>query len=203
MVARASQNARATRSAATSPPGPRSRLLSSEQRVSRGAGSLGSATMGFRGSPEKNRQRNSSASGAVRRTPRSSSTATTASGGASSDRRPNCRESRTERSTRKAMTDLADWRIMCNFVGKGHRRKRASRRRASQEQSSTVIANHGGGVVEGYPEPAGAVAAPPLQRRAVDVREARLRPRPKSGSTAGSCGRRSSRAADLTSQPPR
>jgi GNAT superfamily N-acetyltransferase len=57
----------------------------------------------------------------------------------------------------KGLTDLPDWRIMCNFVGKGHRRKGVAS--AGLAGALELIAGHGGGVVEGYPEPAGAVSA--------------------------------------------
>jgi hypothetical protein len=57
----------------------------------------------------------------------------------------------------KRLTDLPDWRIACNFVGKGHRRKGAAS--AGLAGALDLISGLGGGVVEGYPEPAGAVAA--------------------------------------------
>ncbi len=55
------------------------------------------------------------------------------------------------------LTDLPDWRIACNFVGKGHRRKGVAS--AGLAGALDLIADLGGGVVEGYPEPSGAVAA--------------------------------------------
>ncbi len=57
----------------------------------------------------------------------------------------------------KGLTDLPDWRIACNFVGKGHRRKGVAT--AGLAGALDLIADLGGGVVEGYPEGAGAVPA--------------------------------------------
>ena len=57
----------------------------------------------------------------------------------------------------KGLTDLPDWRIACNFVGKGHRRKGVAT--AGLAGALDLIAGLGGGVVEGYPEGAGAVPA--------------------------------------------
>jgi len=57
----------------------------------------------------------------------------------------------------KSLTDLPDWRIACNFVGKGHRRKGVAS--AALAGGLDLIAGLGGGVVEGYPEAAGAVPA--------------------------------------------
>lgn len=57
----------------------------------------------------------------------------------------------------KGLTDLPDWRIACNFVGKGHRRKGVAS--AGLAGALELIAGLGGGTVEGYPEPAGAVPA--------------------------------------------
>lgn len=50
-----------------------------------------------------------------------------------------------------------DWRIACNYVGKGHRRKGVAT--AGLAGALDLIAGLGGGIVEGYPEPAGAVPA--------------------------------------------
>lgn len=52
---------------------------------------------------------------------------------------------------------LPDWRIGCNYVRAGHRRQRV----ASDALAGALdlIATMGGGRVEGYPEPAGAVPA--------------------------------------------
>ena len=57
----------------------------------------------------------------------------------------------------KGLTDLPDWRIACNFVGTGHRRKGVAS--AGLAGALELIAGLGGGVVEGYPEAAGAVPA--------------------------------------------
>lgn len=50
-----------------------------------------------------------------------------------------------------------DWRIACNFVGKGHRRRGVAT--AALRGALELIADLGGGVVEAYPEPAGDVPA--------------------------------------------
>jgi GNAT superfamily N-acetyltransferase len=50
-----------------------------------------------------------------------------------------------------------DWRIACNFVGKGHRRRGVAT--AGLAGALELIARLGGGAVEGYPEAAGAVPA--------------------------------------------
>jgi GNAT superfamily N-acetyltransferase len=57
----------------------------------------------------------------------------------------------------KSVTTLPDWRIACNFVGKGHRRKGVAT--AALAGALEVIARLGGGKVEGYPEDAGSVPA--------------------------------------------
>jgi GNAT superfamily N-acetyltransferase len=57
----------------------------------------------------------------------------------------------------KGLADLPDWRIACNFVGKGHRRKGVAS--AGLKGALELIAGLGGGVVEGYPEGADAVPA--------------------------------------------
>jgi GNAT superfamily N-acetyltransferase len=57
----------------------------------------------------------------------------------------------------KGLADLPDWRIACNFVGKGHRRKGVAT--AGLEGALDLIAGLGGGVVEGYPEAGDAVPA--------------------------------------------
>lgn len=57
----------------------------------------------------------------------------------------------------RGLADLPDWRIACNFVGKGHRRKGVAT--AGLKGAVHLIAGLGGGVVEGYPESAGAVPA--------------------------------------------
>jgi GNAT superfamily N-acetyltransferase len=50
-----------------------------------------------------------------------------------------------------------DWRIACNFVGKGHRRQGVAT--AALAGALDLIAHLGGGTVEGYPEAAAAVPA--------------------------------------------
>jgi GNAT superfamily N-acetyltransferase len=57
----------------------------------------------------------------------------------------------------KTLTSLPNWRITCFYVRKGHRRKGVSVDALSG--AVDMIAGLGGGVVEGYPEPAGAVPA--------------------------------------------
>jgi GNAT superfamily N-acetyltransferase len=57
----------------------------------------------------------------------------------------------------KSLTTLPDWRIACNFVGKGHRRQGVAT--AALAGALDLIASLGGGKVEGYPEGAGSVPA--------------------------------------------
>jgi GNAT superfamily N-acetyltransferase len=57
----------------------------------------------------------------------------------------------------QSLTGLPDWRIACNFVGKGHRRQGVAT--AALEGALELIAGLGGGRVEGYPEPAASVPA--------------------------------------------
>jgi len=57
----------------------------------------------------------------------------------------------------RTLTALPDWRIACCYVAKGHRRHGVAR--AALEGALDLIAALGGGVVEGYPEPAGSVPA--------------------------------------------
>ena len=52
---------------------------------------------------------------------------------------------------------LPDWRITCFYVAKGHRRQGVSA--DALLGALDLIAGLGGGVVEGYPEPAGSVPA--------------------------------------------
>ena len=52
---------------------------------------------------------------------------------------------------------LPDWRIACNFVGKGHRRQGVAT--AALAGALDLIAGLGGGSVEGYPEDAASVLA--------------------------------------------
>ena len=55
------------------------------------------------------------------------------------------------------MTTPPDWRIACNFVGKGNRRRCVAT--AGLAGALDLIAQLGGGLVEGYPEDAGSVPA--------------------------------------------
>jgi GNAT superfamily N-acetyltransferase len=57
----------------------------------------------------------------------------------------------------KGSTSVPRWRIGCCYVGKGHRRQGVSA--AALAGALELIASLGGGTVEGYPEPAGAVPA--------------------------------------------
>ena len=57
----------------------------------------------------------------------------------------------------KGQSAPPDWRIACNFVGKGHRRRGVAT--AALAGALDLIAHLGGGTVEGYPEQAGAVPA--------------------------------------------
>jgi GNAT superfamily N-acetyltransferase len=57
----------------------------------------------------------------------------------------------------KGDTTSPDWRIACNFVGKGHRRQGVAT--AALEGALELIAALGGGRVEGYPEDADSVPA--------------------------------------------
>lgn len=61
------------------------------------------------------------------------------------------------RDYEKKLTVLPDWRIACCYVGKGLRRKGVAT--AALAGALDLIAELGGGRVEGYPEPAGAVPA--------------------------------------------
>jgi GNAT superfamily N-acetyltransferase len=57
----------------------------------------------------------------------------------------------------KGVTFLPDWRIACNFVGKGHRRQGVAT--AALAGAIDLIASLGGGTVEGYPEDGDSVPA--------------------------------------------
>jgi GNAT superfamily N-acetyltransferase len=57
----------------------------------------------------------------------------------------------------RTVTALPEWRIACCYVARGHRRQGVAR--AALEGAVDLIAGLGGGVVEGYPEPAGSVPA--------------------------------------------
>jgi GNAT superfamily N-acetyltransferase len=70
----------------------------------------------------------------------------------------------------KGLNELPDWRIACNFVGKGHRRRGVAT--AALAGALELIAGLGGGTVEGYPEPADAVPAGFLFNGALSTYEA-------------------------------
>ncbi len=57
----------------------------------------------------------------------------------------------------RSCTTLPDWRIACCYVAKGYRRRGVAF--AALDGALQLIARLGGGLVEGYPEPAGAVPA--------------------------------------------
>ncbi len=57
----------------------------------------------------------------------------------------------------KTLDQLPDWRIACCYVGKGHRRQRVAT--VALAGALDLIAGLGGGIVEGYPEPASTVSA--------------------------------------------
>ncbi len=91
----------------------------------------------------------------------------------------------------KGVTTLPDWRIACNFVGKGHRRHGVAT--AGLEGALELIAGLGGGRVEGYPEDADARSCRlPVQRRPLDLRDSSgSSATARSASTVGSSPRRS------------
>ena len=69
----------------------------------------------------------------------------------------------------KALVVEPDWRIACNYVGKGHRRQGVAT--AALAGALELIATLGGGRVEGYPEAAGAVPAGFLYNGALSTYE--------------------------------
>ncbi len=69
----------------------------------------------------------------------------------------------------KDQTDSPDWRIACCYVGKGHRRQGVAG--AALAGALDLIRSLGGGVVEGYPEAADAVAAGFLYNGALSTYE--------------------------------
>ncbi len=69
----------------------------------------------------------------------------------------------------KGRTSLPDWRIACWFVGKGHRRRGVAS--AGLAGALELISDLGGGVVEGYPEPAESVPAGFLYHGALSTYE--------------------------------
>jgi GNAT superfamily N-acetyltransferase len=62
-----------------------------------------------------------------------------------------------QKNYEKTLTELPDWRVACFYVRRGFRRQGVSRQ--ALEGALEMIAGYGGGVVEGYPEPADAVPA--------------------------------------------
>jgi hypothetical protein len=64
---------------------------------------------------------------------------------------------------------LPDWRIACNYAGKGHRRQGVAT--AGLAGALELIADLGGGTVEGYPEAAGSVPAGFLYHGALSTYE--------------------------------
>src|SRR3954463_15119175 len=70
----------------------------------------------------------------------------------------------------KGLATPPDWRIACNFVGKGHRRQGVAT--AGLKGALGLIAALGGGRVEGYPENAGSVPAGFLFNGALSTYEA-------------------------------
>lgn len=69
----------------------------------------------------------------------------------------------------KGRTTSPDWRIACNYVGKGHRRQGVAA--AALAGALDLIAGLGGGTVEGYPEDAGSVPAGFLYNGALSTYE--------------------------------
>lgn len=78
-------------------------------------------------------------------------------------------KSRTEYE-RTAIAQPSQWRIACCFVVRGHRRQGVAT--AALAGALALIAGLGGGTVEGYPEPAGAVPAGFLFNGALSTYEA-------------------------------
>jgi GNAT superfamily N-acetyltransferase len=70
----------------------------------------------------------------------------------------------------RGVTSPADWRIACNFVGKGRRRQGVAT--AALGGALDLIAALGGGRVEGYPEDAASVPAGFLFNGALSTYEA-------------------------------
>ena len=69
----------------------------------------------------------------------------------------------------RTMITLPDWRIACCYSAKGYRRQGVAH--AALEGALQMIAALGGGRVEGYPEPAGAVPAGFLYNGALSTYE--------------------------------
>lgn len=64
---------------------------------------------------------------------------------------------KSRREYERTATGLPEWRIGCCYVAKEHRRDGVAT--AALEGALELISDLGGGLVEGYPEPAGAVPA--------------------------------------------
>lgn len=77
---------------------------------------------------------------------------------------------KSRREYERELAELPDWRIACCFVGRGHRRQGVWT--AALDGALRLIAESGGGRVEGYPEPAGAVPAGFLFNGALSTYEA-------------------------------
>ena len=69
----------------------------------------------------------------------------------------------------RTLTALPDWRIGCCYVGRGQRRRGVFS--AALAGALDLVAGLGGGRVEGYPEPAGAVPAGFLYNGALSTYE--------------------------------
>jgi GNAT superfamily N-acetyltransferase len=69
----------------------------------------------------------------------------------------------------RTATSVPDWRIACCYAAKGHRRQGVAA--TALAGALDLIAGLGGGVVEGYPEPAGAVPAGFLYNGALSTYE--------------------------------
>lgn len=69
----------------------------------------------------------------------------------------------------RTLTNVPDWRIACCYSARGYRRKGVAH--TAIEGALYLIAALGGGVVEGYPEPADAVPAGFLYNGALSTYE--------------------------------
>jgi hypothetical protein len=76
----------------------------------------------------------------------------------------------------KSLTTLPDWRIACNFVGKGHRRQGVGGARSGARSDRTSRRRQGRGLSRSCRFGACRL---PLQRRPVDLRAAGIRSRPQ------------------------
>ena len=100
----------------------------------------------------------------------------------------------------KGVTTLPDWRIACNFVGKGHRRQGVAT--AALAGAIELIATLGSGDCRGLSggRRLGARGLP-LQRRTVHLRDVRVRPRPENRQAP--LGRDEGGRAGVVGQPAR